>query len=65
MNRDLKAIIGVSPVGSKPSSLQMMKLLANPEFRSVAKKLAQELKDAGVDLDSKVKCLILPHRVTF
>ncbi|TFK76104.1 hypothetical protein BDN72DRAFT_891952 [Pluteus cervinus] len=39
--------------GKPPSTLQMMKLAANTRFRESAQKVADELRKAGVDFQSK------------
>ncbi|KAF9534433.1 hypothetical protein CPB83DRAFT_902355 [Crepidotus variabilis] len=38
--------------GKQPGPLQMMKLVANSEFREASKTMAEEFKKAGVDLTS-------------
>jgi hypothetical protein len=44
--------------GKPPSTLQMMKLAANSEFREGAKRVVEEMQKAGVDLKSKVRFLV-------
>lgn len=39
--------------GKPPSTLQMIKLASNAEFRAAAKRVEEELQKAGVDLRSK------------
>ncbi|KAF9449925.1 hypothetical protein P691DRAFT_758669 [Macrolepiota fuliginosa MF-IS2] len=39
--------------GKPPSTLQMLKLAANPDFREGAKRVGEELQKAGVDFQSK------------
>ena len=40
-----------------PSMMQMFKLASNPKFREGAKRVVEELKKAGVDLNSEVRLL--------
>jgi hypothetical protein len=49
----LKYATGIDP-GTKPTTLQMLKLATNSEFREASKSVVQELQNAGVDLTSKV-----------
>ena len=37
--------------------MQMFKLASNPKFREGAKRVVEELKKAGVDLNSEVRLL--------
>ncbi|KZP24580.1 hypothetical protein FIBSPDRAFT_1042043 [Athelia psychrophila] len=38
--------------GKMPSKMQMLRLATNSEFRAAAQKVVEELKNAGVDLNS-------------
>jgi hypothetical protein len=43
--------------------MEMMRMLANSEFRSAAKRVAAELKKAGVDLNSEVRASTLDLKI--
>lgn len=49
------AILGIDANSGPPSTLQMMKLAGNSEFRQAAQKVVTELQKAGVDLTSQVR----------
>jgi len=49
----VKHLTGIDP-GTKPSTLQMLKLATNSEFKEASKNVFQEIQNAGVDLTSKV-----------
>ncbi|KAH7930257.1 hypothetical protein BV22DRAFT_1101858 [Leucogyrophana mollusca] len=44
---------GIDASSGPPSTMQMMRLAANPEFRQAAQRVVAELKNAGVDLTSQ------------
>ena len=41
--------------GKMPSKMQMLRLATNSDFRTAATKVVEELKKAGVDLNSAVR----------
>ncbi|KAH7904455.1 hypothetical protein BJ138DRAFT_1119399 [Hygrophoropsis aurantiaca] len=43
----------IDTTSGPPSTMQMMRLAANSEFRQAAQKVVEELKNAGVDLTSQ------------
>ena len=51
--------------GEPPSKTQMFKLAMSSKFRDAARKVVEELQNAGVDLSSKVRnrvsSLVLHH----
>jgi len=48
--------IGINiKAGEKPSTMQMLKLAANAEFRAASTKMMEEFKKAGVDVHDKVR----------
>lgn len=47
-------IPGIDANSGPPSTMQMMKLAANSEFRQAAQKVVTELQNAGVDITSQV-----------
>jgi hypothetical protein len=40
--------------GKPPSTMQIFRMAANPEFREAAKRVATELQNAGIKIDSQV-----------
>jgi hypothetical protein len=40
--------------GKPPSTMQMFRMAANAEFRAAAKRVAAELENAGIKIDSQV-----------
>ncbi|KZT20751.1 hypothetical protein NEOLEDRAFT_1100174 [Neolentinus lepideus HHB14362 ss-1] len=54
--RDFAALLqeqGIDASAGPPSTMQMFKLAANSKFREGAKRVVEELQNAGVDLTSK------------
>ncbi|KAG8856802.1 hypothetical protein FRB96_006306 [Tulasnella sp. 330] len=51
--QEMSAIMKAAGVDftQKPSMFTMMRLSANPEFRTVAKRLMEEMKKAGIDIN--------------
>jgi len=47
---------GVDPTSGIPSTFKMMKLAANSEFRGSLTRVTEEMKKAGLDLTSPVRC---------
>lgn len=46
---------GIDANSGPPSTMQMMRLAANSDFRQAAQKVVTELQKAGVDLTSQVR----------
>jgi hypothetical protein len=51
----INTIPGIDANSGPPSTLQMMRLAANAEFRQAAQKVVTELQNAGVDITSQVR----------
>ena len=50
-------IVGVDIMsGTPPSMRQMFRMAGNPEFREAAKRVAEELHKAGIEMNSQVCC---------
>lgn len=41
--------------GKPPSTMQLLRLASNSEFRAGAKRVAEEFKKAGIEIDQKVR----------
>jgi len=50
--------VGIVVDSGKPSTLQMLKLAANSNFREASKKVVEEFQNVGVDLRSKVRSFV-------
>ena len=56
-------MVGVDIIGGKPPSpMQMFRIAANVEFREAAKRVATELQNAGIKLDSQVRYPLSIHQ---
>lgn len=45
---------GIEMSSTGPSTMQLMRLAANSEFRTAVQRVVSEMKNAGVDLNSAV-----------
>ncbi|KAF9224285.1 hypothetical protein BS17DRAFT_779589 [Gyrodon lividus] len=70
--RDFAALMkekGIDASSGPPSTMQMLRLAGSSDFREAAQRVVDELKNAGVDLSSKVSqmpdtlasCFTLPY----
>ena len=59
-NNDFSIDIDVTP-GKQPSTMQIIKLAANPKFREGAKRVMEELKKAGIDITPEVRLFETLH----